>query len=639
MNSEVLIKFKGDTGDIDKKTDNVKSNISSKIGGVAKEIGSAFVKGTAIASAAITGMVAKGISEYGKLEQSIGGVETLFKDSADTVIANSKKAYETAGVDANTYMEQVTSFSASLLQSLGGDTKKAAKTADMAIIDMADNANKMGTSIEMIQNAYQGFAKQNYMMLDNLKLGYGGTKTEMERLLADAEKISGIHYDISNLNDVYNAIHVIQGELGITGTTANEAATTIQGSAASMKAAFTNFLSGAGSIDEVISTIQTFGDNVMNAIVELAPKLIDGIVTLVNKLTPKIPGIIKKILPTIISGAISLMQGLVQALPQLMGVLAEMLPTIIQELINGATQVISALASQLPVLIPMVVNAIIDGLLSILDNIDLIINAGVDLLMGLIQGIITAIPLLVAKLPLIIQSIINGLIGALPQLISMAPQIIISIITGLIEAIPMLIEMAPQIIEGIITGLIKGFQKLFETGKEILSRLWNGISHAIPNLLSKIPQIPSKIISGIKNGLASIVNIGKDIMKGLWNGISGLKDWVLNKIKGLGKAILGGLKGVLGIHSPSTEFALIGKFSVLGYTEALEKMSGDVDKQIQSTFGLDPQVVGNMQNSFSPNVNVYNNVNVEQDPLGQVVSNIKTFSGGAKNDYNFGLGV
>lgn len=170
-NAEVLIKFKGDSSQLDKTTDQVKSDVSSKMSSVAKGIGSAFLKGTAVASAAMVGMVTKGVQEYAKLEQSIGGIETLFKDSADTVIANAKKAYETAGVDANSYMEQVTSFSASLLQAVGGDTVKAAETADMAIIDMSDNANKMGTSMEMIQNAYQGFAKQNYMMLDNLKLG------------------------------------------------------------------------------------------------------------------------------------------------------------------------------------------------------------------------------------------------------------------------------------------------------------------------------------------------------------------------------------------------------------------------------------------------------------------------------------
>lgn len=162
MNSEVLIKFKGDTSDIDKKTDSVKDSIGSKLGNVAKGIAGAFVKGTAIAGGAITAMIGKSVSEYGKLEQSIGGVETLFGDSAETVIKNAEKAYKTAGVDANKYMEQVTSFSASLLQSTGGDTVKAAETADMAIIDMADNANKFGTSMEMIQSAYQGFAKQNY---------------------------------------------------------------------------------------------------------------------------------------------------------------------------------------------------------------------------------------------------------------------------------------------------------------------------------------------------------------------------------------------------------------------------------------------------------------------------------------------
>lgn len=638
-NATVVVKFKGDTSDVKKSTESVKSDISSKIGGVAKGIGTAFLKGTAVAGAALAGMVAKGVGEYAKLEQSIGGVETLFKDSANTVIANAKKAYETAGVDANKYMEQVTSFSASLLQATGGDTAKAAQTADMAIIDMADNANKMGTSVELIQNAYQGFAKQNYMMLDNLKLGYGGTKTEMERLLADAQKISGIKYDINNLNDVYSAIHVIQGELGITGTTAKEASSTIQGSAASMKSAFTNFLSGAGGIEEVISTVQTFGTNVMNAVIELAPKIINGLVQLVNALIPKIPPLIAKVLPVLLKGVVSLVQGIAKALPKLIQVLAQMLPSLISTLIKGATTVTTALAQMLPTLLPMVVNALLDGILAILDNINLIINAGIEMMMGLIKGIITAIPILIAKLPLIIQGIINGLMGALPQLITMAPQIIITLITGIVEAIPMLIKMAPEIITGLITGMIKGFKNMYDTGKQILDRLWKGISSAIPKLVSEVPKIPSKIKEGIKKGLTNVGNIGQQMMKGLWNGISGLKNWVVDKVKGMGKSILKSLKNVLGIHSPSTEFAILGKFSVLGYTEALDKMSKDVDKQVADTFGLNPQLTGSMQNTFSPNVNVYNNVNVEQDPLGQVVSSIKTFSGGAKNDYNYGSGI
>ena len=193
-------------------------------------------------TAAIGKVVQEAFTEGAALEQSLGGVETLFKEHADIVKKNAEEAYRTAGLSANEYMENVTSFSASLLSSLSGDTKEAAKVADMAMVDMSDNANKFGTDMTAIQNAYQGFAKENYTMLDNLKLGYGGTKSEMERLLADAEKFSGVRYDISNLNDVYEAIHVIQDNLGVTGTTAKEASSTFSGSFASMKAAAKNLL-------------------------------------------------------------------------------------------------------------------------------------------------------------------------------------------------------------------------------------------------------------------------------------------------------------------------------------------------------------------------------------------------------------
>lgn len=254
------------------------SNFGSKIGGGLKKIGSATVTvvkgiatGVAASSAAIGTLATAATKAYADYEQLVGGVETLFKDSADTVIANSQKAYQTAGMSANDYMETVTGFSASLLQSLGGDTVAAAQKADMAIIDMSDNANKMGTSIESIQTAYQGFAKQNYTMLDNLKLGYGGTKEEMERLLKDATKLSGIEYDISSYADIVDAIHVVQTEMGITGTTAKEASTTISGSISSAKAAWQNLLVGMADdtqdldtlVDNFFDSIVTVGDNII----------------------------------------------------------------------------------------------------------------------------------------------------------------------------------------------------------------------------------------------------------------------------------------------------------------------------------------------------------------------------------------
>lgn len=228
---------------------------------------------------AIAGIGVASIKSYADLEQNIGGVETLFKKSSNKVIENAKNAYKTAGMSANEYMSTVTGFSASLLQSLSGNTEKAADVADMALVDMSDNANKMGTSMASIQYAYQGFAKQNYTMLDNLKLGYGGTKEEMQRLLKDAQKISGVKYDISNLNDVFQAIHVIQGELGITGTTAKEAEETISGSIASMKSAWDNFLNGSGDFDKVVETAKIAIENIATAVSEQLPRIAEEIVS------------------------------------------------------------------------------------------------------------------------------------------------------------------------------------------------------------------------------------------------------------------------------------------------------------------------------------------------------------------------
>ena len=589
--AEVLTKFTADTKDFDTK----EKSVSTKLSGLAKGIASGFMKGVGMASTAIVGLTTAGVKMYADIEQSVGGVETLFKNSADTVIANSKKAYETAGLDANTYMEQVTSFSASLLQSLGGDTEQAAKVADMAIIDMADNANKMGTSIESIQNAYQSFARGQYQLLDNLKLGYGGTKSEMERLLADAEKISGVHYDISNLNDVYQAIHVIQGELGITGTTAKEASETISGSVASAKSAFKNFLSGTGGIEEVVNTFTNAGKNIAKGIMEVFPQIADGLVEIINGLVPLIPEFVQKLLPPLIDGAIKLVTGLVDALPQFIVILAQMLPQIITSLIEGATTIIKSLAQQLPTLMPVIVEAILDGILSILDNVDLLVDCGIQLHMGLIDGLMAALPILIDK--------------------------------------------APEIIDKFIMAMSNNFPKVLAMGVQIPIKIGAGIIQAIPQLVSKVPQIIGSIVNGLKNGVGSFINVGGDLLRGLWKGISGMKDWVVNQVKNVGKSILNGLKGILGIHSPSTEFALIGKFSVLGYTEQLDKMSKTVQGQIAETFSVSPQLANSSSLHYSPNVVTNTYVNVETDPLGNVVRNIKTQAGGARNDFNYGLGV
>lgn len=536
---EVIFKFKGDDKDLEKKTNGVASKLKASTIAIGNLMSSAIEK----VGSSLLGLGKDALQGVADLEQNIGGVETLFKDSADTVIENSKKAYTTAGIDANKYMEQITSFSASLLQSLGGDTEEAAKVGDMAIQDMADNSNKFGTAIENIQNAYQGFAKQNYTMLDNLKLGYGGTKTEMERLLADAEKISGVHYDISNLNDVFNAIHVIQEELDVTGTTAKEASTTISGSINSAKSAFSNFLSGAGGIEEVISTFTTAGTNISNAIVKMAPQIITGLTTLLTNMIPLITPMLNQLLPALVDGTVQLIMGLVQAIPQ-----------IVQALVQGLSTIMTLLAEQMPTLIPIIIDAILGTIPILIDNLPLFVEAGFKLLGGLVAGIINAIPI----------------------------------------------------------------------------------------LLARVGEIVVKIIDYFKNMPQLMWQCGKDLLTGLWNGIKNAKDWVLDKIKGIGSSILKGIKGIFGIHSPSTEFAWIGKMNMVGLEEGMEDMKGQVNSTVggmfDDMFSLSPSLYGSSSTNLSPQVNVVVNNNMEQDPLGQMVNNIKTFSGGSKNDYNYGMG-
>ena len=383
----ITLKTEVDDDGVKKGSEKIK-NAFGKIGSIAGTALKGVTVAIGTATTALAGLGTASVNSYADLEQNIGGVQTLFKDSADKVIKNAENAYKTAGMSANEYMSTVTSFSASLLQSLGGDTEKAAESADMAITDMADNANKMGTSMEAIQVAYQGFAKQNYTMLDNLKLGYGGTKTEMERLLADAEKISGVKYDISNLNDVYSAIHVIQGELGITGTTAKEASETITGSVASMKAAWDNFLNGSGTIEQFIETGITAIENIVDA----AGKLLPNIVQSIANATPQI------------------IEGINQIFPKILNLLTTNLPLILSSIEQLLNALLQAIIDCIPQLVPIAIQLIesfINGLLSMLPQI---LEAGIVLLAELVKGIAETIPELIPKAVDCILTLVETLI-------------------------------------------------------------------------------------------------------------------------------------------------------------------------------------------------------------------------------------
>lgn len=559
----VTINFDGNTKDLENDINSVSSKVKSgfsKIGSIA----STALKGASVAigstTVALAGLGTASVNSYADLEQNVGGIETLFKGSAEKVIKNAENAYKTAGMSANQYMETVTSFSASLLQSLGGDTEKAADVADMALTDMSDNANKMGTSMELIQNAYQGFAKQNYTMLDNLKLGYGGTQEEMQRLLTDAEKLTGVKYDISNLSDVYNAIHAIQQNLGITGTTATEAASTITGSVASMKAAFDNFLNGSGTIEQVVETGITSIQNIINAVGQLLPQLIQSIanatpqiIEAINQIFPQILNLLITNAPTILSSIgqilISLSTTLLSYMPQILQLamqliqnfingIVSMLPQIIQMGITLITQLITGIAQMLPELIPQAVNAVITLVQGLLDNIDQIIDAGIQLILGLAEGLINAIPQLIDKIPTIIDKLLNAIIENLPKLVEMGIELVVKIGIGLVQAIPQLVGKVPQLISSVVEAL------------------W------------KLPGM--------------VIDIGKNLVSGIWDGISNMASWLWDKITGWCSSIFDGIKSFFGIHSPSKLFADdVGKMLGLGIGEGFDDSLSSVYKEMQ----------------------------------------------------------
>lgn len=610
-----LFKIKGIVeinGDDAKKelesVNNTASSTFSKIGKGVATVGKVMAGAFAVGATAVTAMVTKSIQSYAEYEQLVGGVDTLFKDSSDKVQEYAKKAYETAGLSANDYMETVTSFSASLLQSLNGDTAKSAEVADMAIRDMSDNANKMGTSMESIQNAYQGFAKQNYTMLDNLKLGYGGTKEEMERLLADAEKISGQKYDISNLNDVYQAIHVIQGELGITGTTAKEASQTISGSISAMKGAWQNLLTAISDdeapFDEYVNAFVNSVSTVMDNLLPRINEALNGIVLLVQQLAPKlisaIPSVLSKVLPSVVDAVGALIGAIANALPELISVITEILPSIISLFVELIPQIIKALLSTLPSLItagvqiissllvglgkmiPEIIIAIVEIIPQIIDaliqGIPQLIAGALQFFMAIVKAIPNVIQAIVTALPQIVDSIINGLISAIPQLIAGAIQLLNAIVDAIPQILPPLIEALPTIITTIIEGLIGALPQLIEGAIQLFMAIIDAIPQILPPIMSAVPQIVMAIVGGLLENLptliqgaiqlfmgivtaiptiiAELIKCGPDIVKGLWQGITDAFkniDW-----GGIWQGIIDGFKSLFGINSPSTVFSDFG---------------------------------------------------------------------------------
>jgi phage-related protein len=559
------------------------------------------------------------LSSVGALEQNVGGVETLFGDTADAVIAAADRAYQTAGMSANDYMSTVTSFSASLLQSLGGNTEEAAKVADMAIIDMADNANKMGTSMDMIQNAYQGFAKQNYTMLDNLKLGYGGTKTEMERLLADAQKLTGVKYDINNLNDVYQAIHVIQEEMGITGTTAKEASETLEGSMAAAKAAWDNFMNGSGDADQLADAFATAADNIVKNLAEIIPRFAETLPALAGAIVSQIPGLAAAIVPAVLSAGQSILEQARDAVTAFDFVAAaedvvqkitdfissDGLGSFLGCLVDIFTGIVNGISSMLPVLLPALVELIAYTVTTLIDQLPALLECALQLIIGLADGLLAALPVLIAALPEIINSVVSFLVAAVPQILQAGITLLLALVDALPTVIDALIAALPQIIESTVSTLVAAAPQIVQAGISLLLALIEAIPVIVPQIVAALPQIITAIINGLiaagPQVLASaqevwgqitaavpqlIADIGAavpEIINGIVNGLAAGASAVWDAACQLGSNILGGIKSFLGINSPSTVMAEQGNYIIQGLLNGLETMPDTVSQLFRST--------------------------------------------------------
>ena len=496
--------------------DGVPGSIRRGLGGEADAAGvmaggriSGKIKGALAASgigAALGAGLAKSIKTGANLEQAIGGIETLFKDSADEMIKNADNAFKTAGISANQYMEQATSFSASLLQSLDGDTQKAAKAADQAIIDMSDNSNKMGTNIRDIQNAYQGFAKQNYTMLDNLKLGYGGTKTEMERLLADAEKISGQKYDINNLSDVYEAIHVIQQEMDITGTTSKEAASTLSGSFSSMKAAAENFLGDLA-----------LGRNVGPAMVDLAESagtfLFDNLLPAIGRVFASLPQAISALIQT--------------GLPKFMASGSEMV-----------TGLVSGIQTAGPQLVQRIPELVQQGMDAISQNLPNIMAKGRDMIGGLVQGITSNLPAFIDAVSNIASKIPDFLKQNQPKIAAEGGKLIGQLAAGLIKNLPKIIVAVAKLGLTIISTILKNIPVMLKTGKTLVFNFAKGLGGAA---LAAVKSAAKKIVTGL---ISPISTIGGKI-KGYVDKVKSLMSFsgLASKVRGIWNSVKSAITG------------------------------------------------------------------------------------------------
>lgn len=536
----------------------------AKVSVAAAKIG--VVAATVVATG-LTAMTKSAVEQYADYEQLVGGVETLFKDGSDKVVEYANNAYKTAGLSANEYMDTVTSFSASLLQGLGGDTEKAAETANLAITDMSDNANKMGTDMASIQNAYQGFAKQNYTMLDNLKLGYGGTASEMARLindsgvLGDTMTVTADNVNSVSFDKMIEAIHVVQTDMGITGTTAKEAATTIQGSIGMMKSAWTNLLTGMADpsqdmgvlVNNLVDSVMAVADNLVPRIADTLPRIVTGISSLAQKLAPYIPPLIEQILPSLIQGATLLLSELVNILP---GILETLLPGIGGELGQTLTSALQSIFGTLQAILPAIlslVNALLPPLLQIVQTILPPLTNLINMLLPPIVQIVSQIlPILISILQPVLEllqpilDLLNPIINLILMILDPLMELINMILPPLVEVISLISEEILEVLKPILEWFCEMLEITLEAAiiaimavinncRESFSMAWKGIK----KVWNAAPAFFKGIWNGIKSAFAAVGKFFKGIFTTAWNGIKS----VWSAVTGFFSGIWNGIKG------------------------------------------------------------------------------------------------
>ena len=649
---DVIFNFKGDDKQLQKTT----SEATSKLKGLSKTIGKVALAGRVALGGMFAGMVTSSIKARGQIEQSLGGINKLFGKSADEVIKNSKKAYKTAGISANQYMEQVTSFSASLLKGLNGDTAKTAKIADTAIKDMADNANTFGTSMESIQTAYQGFAKQNYTMLDNLKLGYGGTKSEMVKLIKESGVLGEASKDLTlknfdekvSFDQIILAINKTQQRLKITGTTAKEANSTLQGSVASLKSSWENLLSGMGTTKEVIESLKPVIKNVSRIAKEAIKAIWDEIKGLIAEALQPFYDWLNKNKDALTYAAIAVgtltaaiaAYTIAQNAANIAGALANGIIGLLNVTTAIATAtttafgaVIAFLTSPITLVI-LAIGGLIAATVAVVKNWETVKTKILNIWNGIKTGVGNAV---------------NGVKGFFSNMGTHIGNKVNTIKTKLGEFGSKMKDVATNKIGPAINKIGTFFGQLPGKMWTHLTNAWNKFVTWCTKLASKAKEGAKAAVNAIKNGFTNLpgnmVTIGKNVVKGIWNGIGNTASWLFEKIKGFKDAVLKKFKSFFGIHSPSTLFRdELGVFMAQGIGEGFTDEMGKVSKQMNRAmatvglgdmFELSPTLNRTMSSSNNVNVQVINNM--ETDLLGNLVNTVRTYSNGAKNDYNYGM--